>query len=346
MTHVNTNADDNTVGYLWGKSSPREFEKSISKSSFYLDEVIVDDPITVHLLDSSYVSAKMKSDFMNEWFNCLVKSRDWVESGILKIMPVSAKSWYENEEISRIFDANANKYGQDELDFIVNQTNITKRLEFNTYAAAKGKYFHANYLKDVNDGIIFEIEHGIYFNRMLNTISTLVDYDLWKIYNWRLEKEKNKTSSDAKNIFTLQNLDLKYLDNIPLSIALKIRNDGCGAELRDFFRDKFKDVNNVSSVEEFQTVTSDISTGINDELKIYEKSIMSLRDPLINICGTGAIGVLVMGISAHFGFSPLDQIQEFKTLVATTACLGIHEIQKISEKRKNPLNMLLEAKRF
>jgi hypothetical protein len=44
MTHVNTNADDNTVGYLWGKLSPREFEKSISKSSFYLDEVIVDDP--------------------------------------------------------------------------------------------------------------------------------------------------------------------------------------------------------------------------------------------------------------------------------------------------------------
>lgn len=345
MTNIN-NADDNTVGYLWGDSSPQDLKKSISKSSFYLDEVIIDDPITIHLLETPFFSAKDRSDFMHDWFNCLVKSREWVESGILKIMPVSKKFWYENDEIKRIFDINVKKYGQDELDFITNQTNMIERFEFNTCAASKGSASYLNYLKHITDGIILETEQGIYFNKVLNTISTLNDYEQWRIYNWRLKKEKNKPSLNAKSVFTLQNLDLKYLDNIPLSIALKIRNDGCGAQLRDYFRDKFKDVNNTDSIEEFQTVTSDISTEINDELKIYEKDVMSLKDPLINICGKGAISILFMGISAHFGYSPLDQIQEFKVFATAMGYLGINEIQKIREKRKNPLNMLLEAKRL
>ena len=82
--------------------------------------------------------------------------------------------------------------------------------------------FDGGYIPDLIqmlDGQILEIEQSIYFNQTLNTISTLDDFEQWKVLNWRLEKAGSKLSKESRNVLALQNLALKFLKNVSTDFA-------------------------------------------------------------------------------------------------------------------------------
>ena len=336
------NFGDASVGYLWGSPNLGNVTENIGRTSLYLDKLVIDDPITPLLLDNPYfgVDTKLKIIYNNSID--LIKLKDWIEADIVKILPVSSKFWFENQQVKEVITENLSKYKDEETNFIIENTEIFQRL---VLVSTNNSFdFDGGYIPDLIqmlDGQILEIEQSIYFNQTLNTISTLDDFEQWKVLNWRLEKGGSKLSKESKNVLALQNLDLKFLNNVSTDFALKIREEGYISDLRAFFRTKFADIKHTQTEDDFLTSVSDISVELKDELKIYDRDIKSLNS-LVKIGGAGSLGILGMSLTAFFG-SPIEPY--LIGLLAAIPYLGLEEAINIRGRANNPLNLLLEVKK-
>ena len=335
-----------SVGYLWGAPSLGNLTENIGRTSLYLDKLVIDDPITPCLLDDPYYGMDAKSNMIYNHSIELVKLKDWIEADILKILPVSTKFWFENQQVKEVMTENLSKYKDEETDFIMENTEIFQRLAVGS--ANKSSDFDDENILDLAqmvvhglNGQILEIEQSIYFNQTLNTISTLDDFEQWKVLNWRLEKAGSKMSKESRNVLALQNLELKFLNNVSTDFALKIREEGYISDLREFFRNKFTEIEHIQTEDDFLISVSDINTEIKDELKIYERDIKSLNS-LIKVGGAGSLGILGMSLTAFFGY-PIEP--PLIALLTGVPLLGIKEALTIREQTNNPLNLLLEVKK-
>ncbi|WP_319506459.1 hypothetical protein [uncultured Methanolobus sp.] len=335
--------NDTSAAYLWGNPDLTDINTYAGKYSFYLDEIILDEPLTVRLLQNPFYSHEDRLSIIEETISGLIEAKEWLEAGIVKMLPVSSKMWFENNEAKKYMTEVYPKYGNDEFKFIKEETSIHDKfmqaLSVDDFILEDNLMLHDVYNAMI-EGQVLEIEQSIYFSQFLNLIPTVTDFDQWNVLNWRLEKENRAISKEWTNTFALKNLELHYLDNLPVDIALKIRDGGYGAELRSFFRDKFSDVHSAQDITEFNSITSDISSEIKDEIKIYEKDISNLKDTYLNIGGKTTIGLMGVALGAYFG-QPLDTLLALATGISY---LSVDEFLRLKNKQNNCLNLLLEAK--
>ena len=236
---------------------------------------------------------------------------------------------------------NLMKYKDEETDFITENTEILHRLINPSDFDDKDILDLAQMVVHGLNGQILEIEQSIYFNQTLNTISTLDDFEQWKVLNWRLEKAGSKLSKESRNVLALQNLELKFLNNVSTDFALKIREEGYISDLRGFFRNKFTEIEHIQTEDDFLISVSDINTEIKDELKIYERDIKSVNS-LIKVAGAGSLGILGMSLTAFFGY-PIEP--PLIAILTGIPLLGLKEALTVREQTNNPLNLLLEVKK-
>jgi len=330
-----------SVGYLWGVPSLGDLTENIGRTSLYLDKLVIDDPITPYFLETPYHGMDAESNIIYNHSIDLVKLKDWIEADILKILPVSTKLWFENQQVKEVMTENLMKYKDEETDFITENTEILHRLINPSDFDDKDILDLAQMVVHGLNGQILEIEQSIYFNQTLNTISTLDDFEQWKVLNWRLEKAGSKLSKESRNVLALQNLELKFLNNVSTDFALKIREEGYISDLRGFFRNKFTEIEHIQTEDDFLISVSDINTEIKDELKIYERDIKSVNS-LIKVAGAGSLGILGMSLTAFFGY-PIEP--PLIAILTGIPLLGLKEALTVREQTNNPLNLLLEVKK-
>ena len=330
-----------SVGYLWGVPSLGDLTENIGRTSLYLDKLVIDDPITPYFLETPYHGMDAESNIIYNHSIDLVKPKDWIEADILKILPVSTKLWFENQQVKEVMTENLMKYKDEETDFITENTEILHRLINPSDFDDKDILDLAQMVVHGLNGQILEIEQSIYFNQTLNTISTLDDFEQWKVLNWRLEKAGSKLSKESRNVLALQNLELKFLNNVSTDFALKIREEGYISDLRGFFRNKFTEIEHIQTEDDFLISVSDINTEIKAELKTYERDIKSVNS-LIKVAGAGSLGILGMSLTAFFGY-PIEP--PLIAILTGIPLLGLKEALTVREQTNNPLNLLLEVKK-
>ncbi|NPE31301.1 hypothetical protein HNV12_25765 [Methanococcoides sp. SA1] len=328
------NSNNGSIGYI-SSSDGYDINKDICRSSLYLDKLVIDDPISISLF-APVLDEKEQSEYTYDCAQSIVNIKEWVEAGIATVCPISTKLWYDNINIKTMMTEHLSNNKEEGFEFILENTKFLDKYSDMGFSSQNIPF------ETMMEGIILEIEQLVYFSKLMGFVTTIKDYDQWEILNWRLKNGNHAKNDATANVLTLQKLNLRFLDTISTNLALDVREKGYGSDLRIYFREKFNEINNVTSESDFKSVVSNVSAEIDDEIRKYEKDMVNLgKSSLMRIAGGAALGIAGMAISASYGF-PIENIL-IPTLVGIPK-LGLDEFTKLKDKSNTSLSLLLDVK--
>jgi hypothetical protein len=188
----------------------------------------------------------------------------------------------------------------------------------------------------------------------LNANLTAYDEYNWKVLMYKLEKDQKLLGKDNLSFAALNKVNVKFLDNVTLDFARKLRKEGYLSELRSYFRETFEEIKKTPDKSEFYDIVNNYSTEIIDQVKMHEREWKNIKKEALEKCGVkgglaisnGAIGGTAsfgLGIPAWVGFVSGVLISSNYTIKDI-----IDEYLEFRRKRRdlqiNPIHLLYELK--
>lgn len=299
---------------------PENIEKFIKRSALYSDLIVIEDPLGPHIL-SEVLKINDKKKFGNA-FNTAIsgpllrvnKIKDWIDEGIVVLLPHVG---LQCGQYRNIVDTLVEEDFKDN-----NLKNLIIQFFNNTvkeYGEPIEGYWNFDgiddpkYKKDFLTGEIFAVNDGLITSGILNAILTADQKHYWNLLMYKFEKDQKILGKEALSLAALNKANIKFLDNVTLDFARKIREEGYLSELRSFFREKFEEIRKTPDKTEFYDLVNNYSIEINDQVNMHEREWKKISKEAFEIFGvkgglalaSGTIGgVVTFGVTipAWIGF--------------------------------------------
>jgi hypothetical protein len=346
---------DGLKSLYWG-GLPHDIHSFVKISSLYSDIILIEDPFLRRIPAYLEVFGEKKvSDMVYD----IYKIRDWIEDGIVVLFPkITEWNAQSRERIYQMADEDANNE-------IFKEIALRNR-ELNLEGGAYVKYMTCSHpkvyqrmeteerKKFVASGAAILLNDALGTSSALNSISTTDTVYGWDLLKYKIEHDNRILKKDALSLAALNKVNIKFLNNVTLDFALKIREEGYVSELRSFFREKFGEIQKAPDKTEFDDVVNNYSVEIADQVKRHEKEWENIGKEAFEKIGvktglalaTGVIGGAVtygLTIPAWIGFLGgllSSSNYTFKDIVT--------EILEIRKKRRdlhgNAVHLLYELK--
>lgn len=169
----------------------------------------------------------------------------------------------------------------------------------------------------------------------------------WKNVVKVLQEDEKKLGSDVVNIASINSLNLNFLNNVPLEFVKEIRDKGYLAELRQYFKTKFKDIETSPFDSDFANKVNDISIDIKDEIIIHEHEWNEIKRELKDTLAVKASMGVVMGtattlVSGGMSFASLLGLISGSIPIGSGIPDIINYINKKRNLKKNGIHLLFE----
>lgn len=284
---------------------PENLEVYIKRSSLYSDLIIFDAPLDSYTLKSNFKNNKVtaqESEYLYYTLSKINKFKDWIDEEIVTLVP---HSFFQKNNQYRNY---AKTLVEDDLQ----DENIRNVLD-NKYKEYGGLLYPLEN-KDLYDfGFVGKLNDNLMTTGILKS-NLIADQEIyWNLLMCKLEKDNKLLGNDSLSLAALNKVNVKFLDNVTLDFALKLRKEGYLSELRSYFRETFKEIEKTPDKSDFNDLVNNYSTEIVDKVKMHErewKNIKKEASEKIGVKGglalsNGAIGGTAtygLGIPAWIGF--------------------------------------------
>lgn len=340
-----------TINYGLIPENPEEY---IKRSSLYSDLIILEAPLDSALKTNLDDEKQLKRLYRvtGEKLLRLNKIKDWIDEGIVTLIPSVTVQKSLQYNTMQYFNTMKTLMDDDLGD------NIFKNILDNTYNEALEEDPSYNLDSEEIDsfytGGVFKLNDYLMSTGILNAILTAHDKFNWKLLMHKLEKDQKLLGKDNLSFAALNKVNVKFLDNVTLDFARKIRKEGYLSELRSFFRETFEEIQKTPDKSEFYDIVNNYSTEIIDQVKMHEREWENIKKEAFEKFGVkgglalsnGAVGGMAsfgLGIPAWIGFLGGVLISSNYTIKDI-----IDEYLEFRRKRRdlqrNPLHLLYELK--
>lgn len=304
----------------WGDLSPKGSLKFVSRASVYVDTVLVEDPILRSFHLPSGFSANTIYQALSEEIHRMDELKDWINDEMV-IVHSPDLEWNDNS-IWSICEGDPICEDIEGLD-----DNDPRK-------AALGS---------ARDDLIQTTLDNC---NQLNAVSYTDSFSSWKSMRNVISDDEEKYRQFLKDTFyfkAIEEVPLKFLDNVPLKIARDIRKKGYMEDLRAYFRDRFYELRKATDFEDYKEILSDCGDDIENEITQHEKEwkqikrTISYKIPLYSVIALGSF-------SAISTFDPGSLSVFAGGLAGSVAIDSIHELDKYRNTKRNPIHMLFQIK--
>jgi hypothetical protein len=331
---------------------PKNPETFIKRSSLYSDLIILEAPLDSILLESS-LDNKKKSDMLllrlSYELPKLNEITDWIDEGIITLVP--PRLFHEEGQSTKYITALIN----DDLE----DNNILTLIDnfYKEHIKEDSIYYNDPEVKyNGLMGAVGRLNDNLITTGILDAILTANDDYSWKLLRLKLEKEQKLFGKDCLSFAALNKVNVKFLDNVTLDFARKIREEGYLSELRDYFRETFKEIQKTPDESEFNELVKNYSIEIIDQVKMHEREWEDVKREAFEKFGVkgglalsnGAIGGLTtfgLGIPAWIGFLGGVLVSSNYTIKDI-----VDEFLEFRRKRRdlqrNPIHLLYELEKI
>ena len=208
------------------------------------------------------------------------------------------------------------------------------------------------YKKEFLNGGIFDLNNDLITSGILNAILTADQKHYWNLLMYKLEKDQKILGKDALSLAALNKANIKFLDNVTLDFARKIREEGYLSEMRSFFREKFGEIQKTPDKTEFHNLVNNYSIEIIDQVNMHEREWKEITKEAFDRFGikgglalaSGAIGGVVTfgltiptwigflgGVLASSNYTIKDIVNEFLEFRKRRRDLGRNSVHLLYE---------------
>ena len=346
---------DGLKSLYWG-GLPHDIHSFVKRSSLYSDIVLIEEPFLRRIPAYLEVFGEKKiSDMVYD----IYKIRDWIEEGIVVLFPkITEWNAQSRERIYQMADEDANNETFKDIALRNRDLNLEGD-EYVEYMTCRHPRVYQRMeteerKKFIASGAAILLNDTLGTSSALNSISTTDTVYGWDLLKYKIEHDNRILRKDALSLAALNKVNIKFLNNVTLDFALKIREEGYVSELRSFFREKFGEIQKAPDKTEFDDIVNNYSVEIADQVKRHEKEWENIGKEAFEKIGvrtglalaTGVIGGAVtygLTIPAWIGFLGgllSSSNYTFKDIVT--------EILEIRKKRRdlhgNAVHLLYELK--
>ena len=346
---------DGLKSLYWG-GLPHDIPSFVKRSSLYSDIIFIEDPFLRRIPAYLEVFGEKKiSDIVYD----IYKIREWIEDGIVVLIPkITEWNAQSRERIYQLADEDANNEVFTEIALRNWELNLESDAYIKYMTSSHPRVYQRMEKEErknfIATGAAILLNDALGTSSALNSISTTDTVYGWDLLKYKIEHDNRILGKDTRSLAALNKVNIKFLDNVTLDFALKIREEGYVAELRSFFREWFGEIQKTPDKEEFDALVNDYSIEIADQVKKHEKEWKNIEKEAFEKIGikaglalaTGAIGGAVtygLTIPSWVGFLGgllSSSNYTFKDIVA--------EILEIRKKRRglhgNAVHLLYELK--
>jgi len=309
---------NNLNALYWGKTIPENSLRFITRASLYVDRVLIRDPILEYLWFMDSIGTEFVDNAIIGERRNLLALEQWIERGLVVVLPPDADT----------FDEIVWKISSD-VDPITEDVEGLEKEDPRRFALGSGRDEHLRKtLEQSND---------------LNALSYTDSFVSWKTLSQMLDDQDQRFRALCRESFVfraVEEVSLKYLDNVPLDLALEIREKEHLQGLREFFRERFSQVRDAKDLMEFKDILADCGRSIDAEVASHEdewkliKKRVSAKVPLYGAISLGAL-------SAQTIFDPFTLVG---ILSGTMGLDALAEFEKYRGLKSNPLHVLMRVK--
>ena len=344
---------DGLKSLYWG-GLPQDIHSFVKRSSLYSDIILIEDPFLRRIPAYLEVFGEKKiSDMVYD----LYKIRDWIEDGIVVLFPkITEWNAQSRERIYHLADEDANNEIFKEIALRNRELNLEGDAYIKYMTSSHPRVYQRMEKEErknfIATGAAILLNDALSTSSALNSISTTDTVYGWDLLKYKMEHDNRILGRDTLSLAALNKANIKFLDNVTLDFALKIREEGYVSELRSFFREKFGEIQKAPDKTEFDDIVNNYSIEIVDQVKRHEKEWKNIgkeafeeigaKTPLALATG-GIAGAATYGLTipAWVGFLGLILSgYTFKDIVT--------EILEVRKKRRdlhgNAVHLLYELK--
>jgi len=316
----------------------------LSKMALYANKIIFVDPITYQEflgMDNGY--ARFIRRFFISSLPYLFRLKEWVENGILTIVP-QPSMW--DDESNRIFIELVEK-DTDMIHPMVKLAGVIGgKPEKKEMATQEQRLASLLTAKQIS----WKINTSLFGGASLDAFPA-TDWDK-DYYHWgeKLKNEGKLINPDTRILNVVNKINVKWLDNVPFEFLLKMRKEGRLDELRVVLRENLGQVSKARD-DEFKEVVKHARENIENQVKKHDREWSDIKKTFVETVTSKTLPSAFLGFLSGTAASTLS----VPTAIAIMAGSGIlstkyafEEIAKFREKRRNmkrnEIHLLFELK--
>ncbi len=220
-----------------------DVRNTIERSSLFADKIIIPDMNVLMGAGLNKSNYQTSCEIALGFSSVIYELTDWINEGIVVVIP--------------------NRF-HGSLNYCMDSSQIES---FKSHLRSKDEIF----LRPNDENIkTFSANDILNSSSSYRAIPSTDHPEIWNSIEKILQNDERKLGSDVVNIASINSLNLDFLNNVPLDFAKEIRDKGYLAELRQYFKTKFKDIESLPFDYDFANKVNDISIDIKDEISIHE----------------------------------------------------------------------------
>lgn len=304
--------------YHFSKTS-NDVQNIIERSSLFADKIIIPDMSVLMGAGLNPSNYQMSYETALGFLSVVYELTDWINEGIVVVIPNRL-----NGSLNYSMDSS-------QIESLMSHFKIQEGHTAPTIESAK--MFTAN---DVLNS-----------SSSYRAIPSTNHSEMWEHIVKILKDDEKKIGSDMVNITSMNSLNLNFLNNVPLDFAKEIRDKGYLAELRKYFKTKFKDIETLPFDSDFANKVNDISIDIKDEISIHEHEWDEIKRELLDTLAIKVSAGVMMGtattlVSGGMSFASLLGLIGGSIPAGSGITDIINYINKRRDLKMNGIHLLFE----
>lgn len=289
----------------------------IERSSLFADRIVIPDATVIMGLGLKPENYQNSLKIAYGFLSVVSELTEWINEGIVIVVP---------NRLNGIFN-----YSMDKKQVKCFSKYMTADKSSSDY----GKRLHAHDML---------ISSGSY-NAVPSTNNPIVWENIIKL----IEEDTKNLGSDFVNIAAINSLDLNFLNDVPFDFAKELRDKGYLAELRQYLKTKFKDIETSPNDPDFQYKINEISIDIKDELSMHEHEWDEVKKELrtaVTVKTTSGVvaGTITAVVAGGMSLSSLLGLVGGGIPIASSADDIIRYINNRQSLKKNGIHLFFELK--
>ena len=302
--------------YHFCKTS-NDMQNIIGRSSLFADRIIIPDMTVLMGLGITAESYQYTKETVLGFLSVISELTDWINEGIVLVVP---------NRINGILN-----YSMDKKEV----KRFSKYATATTLSADYAQKFHAHDIL---------ISSGSY-KAIPSTNNSIVWQNIIKI----IEDDEKKLGNDVVNIAAMNSLDLNFLNDVPFDFAKELRDKGYLANLRQYLKKKFKDIETSPNDSDFKYKINEISIDIKDEISMHEHEWDDIKKELRDTVAIKTVASVVAGtttavVTGGMPLSSLFGVVGGSIPIASSAKDIVRYLNNRRYLKKNGINLFFELK--
>lgn len=335
----------------------QDITKDVSRISLFSDEIIISDHFVTasrNLRPNFKLQNTGHLSYAFSFIKKIYELREWIYEGIVLVVPSSPSTDFATCE----HDGIKTRLNYDEiLRQDINEIGLTEKQYWDIVFDPKRDSlkekdwdFNNPNTRQLLEAYTLNAVNQVLFSSELYQSSPCTnDINYWKALINKIERDSRVLNSNSLYVSALINTKTNFLNNVPLTFAKEMRDEGYLSELRIFFREKFNQVKSTPDKDDFYDIVRGISSEINDEVIRCEHEWKSMKNELTrNVFVKFSFGIVsgVLTSAPTYGLSIPGWLALLGPLLSAGSAIDdILEYINLRNKRHlNGINLLVNLK--